>query len=75
MTRFGIHRLVTIYAKLTAKSVPPMIGKRVSPHTSPHNGRPSPPCGRGINTIRAWLGHVSLDTTHLRGVDIEMKAR
>jgi hypothetical protein len=29
-----------------------------------------------INTIRAWLGHVSLDTTHIYAqVDLEMKAR
>jgi hypothetical protein len=28
-----------------------------------------------INTIRAWLGHVSLDTTHVYAeVDMEMKA-
>jgi hypothetical protein len=29
-----------------------------------------------INTIRAWLGHVSLDTTHIYAVvDLEMKAK
>jgi hypothetical protein len=29
-----------------------------------------------INTIRAWLGHVSLDTTNVYAeVDLEMKAR
>jgi integrase/recombinase XerD len=32
--------------------------------------------GVDINTIRAWLGHVSLDTTHIYAeVDMEMKAR
>ena len=32
--------------------------------------------GVDINTIRAWLGHVSLDTTHLYAeVDMEMKAK
>jgi site-specific recombinase XerD len=36
LTRFGIHRLVTHYAKLAAKSVPSMIGKRLSPHTIRH---------------------------------------
>jgi len=31
--------------------------------------------GVDINTIRAWLGHVSLDTTHVYAeVDMEMKA-
>jgi site-specific recombinase XerD len=29
-----------------------------------------------INTIRAWLGHVSLDTTHVYAeIDLEMKAK
>ncbi|MDB3935731.1 tyrosine-type recombinase/integrase [Granulosicoccus sp.] len=32
--------------------------------------------GVDINTIRAWLGHVSLDTTNIYAeVDIEMKAK
>jgi len=32
--------------------------------------------GVDINTIRAWLGHVSLDTTHTYAeVDLEMKAK
>jgi len=32
--------------------------------------------GVDINTIRAWLGHVSLDTTHIYAeVDMEMKAK
>jgi hypothetical protein len=32
--------------------------------------------GVDINTIRAWLGHVSLDTTHIYAeVDVEMKAK
>jgi site-specific recombinase XerD len=36
MTRFGVHRLVTHYAKLAARSSPSLIGKRVSPHTIRH---------------------------------------
>jgi site-specific recombinase XerD len=32
--------------------------------------------GVDINTIRAWLGHVSIDTTHIYAeVDLEMKAK
>jgi integrase len=32
--------------------------------------------GVDINTIRAWLGHVSLQTTHIYAEsDLEMKAR
>jgi hypothetical protein len=29
-----------------------------------------------INTVRAWLGHVSLDTTNIYAeIDLEMKAK
>ena len=76
MTRFGIHRLVARYARSASKSQPSLSVKRVSPHiirhtTAVHLLR----SGVDINTIRAWLGHVSLDTTHVYAeVDMEMKA-
>ena len=76
MTRFGIHRLVARYARSASKSTPSLSVKRVSPHivrhtTAVHLLR----SGVDINTIRAWLGHVSLDTTHVYAeVDMEMKA-
>jgi site-specific recombinase XerD len=77
MTRFGIHRVVAHYAAMAGKSVPSLVRKRVSPHiirhtTAVHLLR----AGVDINTIRAWLGHVSLDTTHVYAeVDMEMKAK
>ncbi len=77
MTRFGIHRLVTHYAQMASEDVPSMQAKRVSPHnirhtTAVHLLR----SGVDINTIRAWLGHVSLDTTNIYAeVDLEMKAK
>ena len=77
MTRFGIHRVVTQYAQLVSKSHHTMKDKRISPHsvrhtTAVHLLR----AGVDINTIRAWLGHVSLDTTHIYAeVDLEMKAK
>jgi site-specific recombinase XerD len=77
ITRFGVHRLVTHYAKLAAISSPSLSGKSVSPHmirhtTAVHLLR----AGVDINTIRAWLGHVSLDTTNIYAeVDMEMKAK
>jgi integrase/recombinase XerD len=76
MTRFGIHRVVTHYAASASKSVPSLIGKRVSPHTIRHTTAVHLlRAGVDINTIRAWLGHVSLDTTHIYAeVDMEMKA-
>lgn len=66
MTRFGIHRLVTHYAEMASDEIPSMQAKRVSPHnirhaTAVHMLR----SGVDIYTIRAWLGHVSLDTTNI----------
>lgn len=77
MTRFGIHRLVTNYAERGNKAVPSLGAKRVSPHTIRHTTAVHLlRAGVDINTIRAWLGHVSLDTTHIYAeVDMEMKAK
>jgi site-specific recombinase XerD len=72
-----LNRIVTEYGELAAKSFPAMKEKRISPHsvrhtTAVHLLR----AGVDINTIRAWLGHVSLDTTHIYAeVDLEMKAK
>jgi len=77
MTRFGIHRVVTHYAKLASAKVPSLMRKQVSPHTIRHTTAVHLlRAGVDINTIRAWLGHVSLDTTHVYAeVDLEMKAK
>lgn len=77
LTRFGIHRLVTHYAELASKTVPSIETERVSPHTIRHTTAVHLlRAGVDINTIRAWLGHVSLDTTHIYAeVDKEMKAK
>ena len=77
LTRFGIHRLVTQYAELASKTAPSLATKRVSPHTIRHTTAVHLlRAGVDINTIRAWLGHVSLDTTHVYAeVDMEMKAK
>jgi integrase/recombinase XerD len=77
MTRFGVHRLVTTYADEARKRVATFGAKRVSPHTVRHTSAVHLlRAGVDINTIRAWLGHVSLDTTHVYAeVDLEMKTK
>ena len=77
LTRFGIHRLVTQYAEQASRTMPSIKAKRVSPHTIRHTTAVHLlRAGVDINTIRAWLGHVSLDTTHVYAeVDMEMKAK
>jgi site-specific recombinase XerD len=77
LTRFGIHTLVERYAKRLEETFPALREKHVSPHvirhtTATHLLR----AGVDINTIRAWLGHVSLKTTNVYAeVDLEMKAK
>ena len=64
-------------AARAATTFPTLGTKRVSPHvirhtTATHLLR----AGVDINTIRAWLGHVSLATTNVYAeVDLEMKAK
>jgi site-specific recombinase XerD len=77
ITRFGIHTLVERYVKRVSEKMPGLAAKQVSPHsirhtTATHLLR----AGVDINTIRAWLGHVSIDTTNVYAeTDLEMKAK
>ncbi len=77
MTRFGIHALVERSVTRAAQQVPSLAAKRVSPHTIRHTTATHLlRSGVDINTIRAWLGHVSLTTTNVYAeVDLEMKAK
>jgi integrase/recombinase XerD len=77
ITRFGIHTLVERHAARASTLAPSLGAKRISPHvirhsTATHLLR----AGVDINTIRAWLGHVSLNTTNIYAeTDLETKAR
>jgi site-specific recombinase XerD len=77
MTRFGIYALIGRYVRRIQDQIPSLAKKRVSPHsirhtTATHLLR----AGVDINTVRAWLGHVSLDTTNIYAeIDLEMKAK
>jgi integrase/recombinase XerD len=77
LTRFGIYGLVRRAVAKASSERPALATKRISPHCLRHS------CavhllrsGVDINTIRAWLGHVSLDTTHIYAeVDLAMKEK
>lgn len=77
ITRYGVHTLVARAVGKAAETVPSLGNKRVSPHTIRHTTAVHLlRAGVDINTIRAWLGHVSLETTNRYAeVDLEMKAR
>lgn len=77
LTRFGIHDIVTRYARAAMSRVPEMQRKRIGPHTIRHTTATHLlRAGVDINTIRAWLGHVSINTTNIYAeTDLEMKAK
>jgi integrase/recombinase XerD len=77
ITRFGIHALVKRYARKAAGLISSMPHTRVGPHTIRHaTAMHLLQSGVDIDTIRAWLGHVSIDTTNIYAeADLDMKAK
>lgn len=77
ITRFGIHAMVERYAFKARIKMPSLASKRVSPHSIRHSTASHLlHAGVDINTIRAWLGHVSLETTNIYAeTNLEMKAK
>jgi integrase/recombinase XerD len=71
-TRFGVYRLI----ERCAEQVPQLAGRTITPHVIRHTTA----ChlvlaGVDINTIRAWLGHVSISTTNIYAeIDLTLKA-
>lgn len=77
ITRFGIHTLVERYASRACAQAPSLVTKQVSPHVIRHTSATHLlRSGVDINTVRAWLGHISLTTTNIYAeTDLETKAR
>ena len=71
-TRFGVYRLI----ERCAARVPELADRTITPHMIRHTTA----ChlvlaGVDINTIRAWLGHVSISTTNIYAeIDLTLKA-
>lgn len=71
-TRFGVYWLV----ERSAARVPALADRKVTPHVIRHTTA----ChlvlaGVDINTVRAWLGHVSINTTNIYAeIDLTLKA-
>jgi site-specific recombinase XerD len=71
-TRFGVYRLI----ERCAERVPELADRTITPHVIRHTTA----ChlvlaGVDINTIRAWLGHVSIATTNIYAeIDLTLKA-
>jgi integrase/recombinase XerD len=77
MTRSGIHTLVKRCAARAGDHMPSLEDKKVGPHVIRHSTASHLlQSGVDINTIRAWLGHVSLATTNVYAeINLETKAR
>jgi site-specific recombinase XerD len=77
LTRYGVHILVKRHASQAAIKAPTLRNKRVGPHSIRHSTAMALlRSGVDINTIRVWLGHVSLQTTHIYAEsDLKMKAK
>lgn len=71
-TRFGLYRLI----ERCAAQVPELADRTITPHVIRHTTA----ChlvlaSVDINTIRAWLGHVSINTTNIYAeIDLTLKA-
>jgi len=71
-TRFGVYWVV----QRCAARVPALAGRKVTPHVLRHTTACHLVCaGVDINTVRAWLGHASIDTTNVYAeINLKMKA-
>jgi integrase/recombinase XerD len=76
ITRHGIHWMLRHHVRTAAASHPSLLDRHISPHTIRHTTATHLlRSGVDINTIRAWLGHVSIDTTNIYAeVDLQRKA-
>lgn len=75
LTRFGIYKLVRRHTQDLARHGARDQRKTISPHTFRHTtGVQLLESGVEANVIRAWLGHVSLDTTN-RYAEITMRTK
>lgn len=77
MTRFGVHAMVERTAAKVQSTRPSFAAKRVSPHSIRHSTATHLlSSGADIDTVRAWLGHASLETTNVYAeINLEGKAR
>jgi len=77
LTRFGIYKIVRHHTRILEKKNANGKLQKISPHTLRHTTAVHLlESGVEVNVIRAWLGHVSLDTTNRYAeINIRMKEK
>ncbi len=75
ITRFGIRHIVRKYIDKAKEKISSLKQKRVSPHTFRHTtAMHLLQSGNELNVVRLWLGHASLNTTHMY-IEIDMRMK
>lgn len=77
LTRHGVAHLLHVCVGQAVERCPSLKGRRITPHVLRHT---TAMCllraGVDLTTIRSWLGHSSVETTHVYvEADLEMKER
>jgi len=77
LTRYGVIHILRRAVSYAIKTKPSLGRIRISPHTLRHTtAMHLLQSGVDLTTIRSWLGHVNLSTTHdYIEADVEMKRR
>jgi integrase/recombinase XerD len=75
LTRFGIYKIIRRYTTEVVKKGSDGQSRRISPHVWRHTTAVHLlEAGVEVNVIRAWLGHVSLETTN-RYAEITLRTK
>ncbi len=75
LTRFGLTHIVRRVVSVASAQFPTLSARAISPHTFRHTAAMQLlRAGIDLSVIRAWLGHVDIQTTHqYLDADVEMK--
>lgn len=77
LTRFGVRYIVAHRVREAAKTNPPLLTRRVTPHTWRHTtAMHLLQSNVDLTMIKSWLGHASIETTNSYvEIDLQMKQR
>jgi site-specific recombinase XerD len=75
LTRYGIYKLVRRHTRQLCRAQPGQAKRHISPHVFRHTSAVHLlEAGVEVNVIRAWLGHVGLETTN-RYAEINLRMK